>query len=280
MRFVKNINMKNNLIFAIIDNIFVFALLFILNLIWCLYFISSPILALIVSVIASFFQILLYRLISRKHRHKNSVKLQELKHMQQIRDTFIYMPNNQVVNFFLKLAKSRHTASISKNLVLIGQEQKVALFPLFKMDSIGADKIIEIYNDSIKTNVKKVVILCNTYDLSVLNVIKNFRIPTLVLDYKQTYSSLLKEYNFYPEITVKESTEIRVGFKQILLLAFDKKKTRGYVISALFIAFSSMFVKYKVYYLIVATCLLIMAILCLCNFKFKETKDPLEHLLG
>lgn len=271
--------MKNNLLFVIIDNIFIFILLFTLNLIWCLYFFAEPLWGVIVAVAISVIEIVVYKLISRKKRAKNNIKLQELKRIQQIRDTFIYMPKEIIVNFFFKLASTKHTAIAKTSYVVVGQEQKVIVYPMFKIANLSADELIDIYNSVKEQSVKKIIVLCNTFEQDVLNVIKNFSIKTLVLDYMQTYNDLLKEYSFYPEITQTQTGTAKYGFKQLLLLAFDKKKTRGYVVSALFIAFASVFVRYKIYYLIVASLLILMAIACQFSLKFNKSPQK-DSLLG
>ena len=258
--------------YVIIDYIFKFALLFTLNLIWCLYFFRTTWISIKLSFLFTFFAILIYKLISLKKTKNNNPKLQEIQHIEDIKNTFIYLPQDKVIDFFYCLVSTKHKATKQDNYVEVLNEQKVILYPYFKIQELSCDRLIEIYNSIDKTDVKKIIIVCNKYETNINSCITNFPCKTTILDYKQTYSLLLKPYEFYPEIIIKQKTKTKSNFKQIILSAFNKKKTKGYVVSALFMLFASFFVMYKIYYLIVASILLVFAIICQFEFKFNKTQ--------
>ncbi len=268
--------MKKISLYVIVDTIFKFALLFILNLIWSLYFIRTVWLAITISAIATIVTIILFSFFSKKKIKKTKPVLEENQHIEDIKNTFIFMERSKLINFFYSLCLQKHSAQKHKDYVRVTNEKDVILYPYFKMSILNCDTLIDIYNSINKKNVKKIVVLCNSYDNAILKCLEMFKCETIVLDYKQTYYKLLKYYEFYPEITVKSKPKIKSTAKQILLLSFDKKRTRSYVISALFMCFASFFVVYKIYYLIVASILLICAIICQINFNFKTPEKDFD----
>ena len=195
--------------------------------------------------------------------------------MEDIKNTFIFMSNIDAVDFFYKLALSKHKATKTKKYLSIDENKKTIIIPYFKSENLSLDKLIELNNYAPK-NASKIIILCTEYDSKLLTVLDNFNTKTILLNYKETYFELLKEYEFYPEITINKKIKDKISFKQLFLISFNKKKTKGYITSALFIIFASIFAPYKIYYLIVATILLIFAILCKCEKLFnKQTKEPI-----
>lgn len=263
--------MKKISLFIIIDYVFKFILLFILNLIWCLYFIRVIPISIICAIASSILIIILAYLIDNKKHKRKLPSLKEEQHINDVKNTFIYMTNKQQIDFFYRLVLKKHTAVKCASCIKIQSSQQIVLIPYFKQASLTYDKLIELYN-SVPLKTTKIIIVCNTYDTNITECIDNFAINTLVLNYKETYYELLKAYEFYPEITIKQKQKTKNSFKQVLLSAFNKKKTKGYVTSALFIIFASFFVSFKIYYLIVATILIIFAILCQHDFLFNKHK--------
>ena len=263
--------MKKFSLFIIIDFAFKFLLLFTINLIWTLYFIRTPWLCILLSIIFAITIIFLFKFLNNKKHAKNKIKITEQKKAEAIKNTFIYMPQKDVLHFFCNLAKTKHEVLLKKNYILVNKQ--TVLYPFIKNQNLTVDKIIDIYNTIDGTNIKKIIILCNKLENNAEIVIENFETQTIVLDFKQTYTLLLKEYNFYPTITIEEKTKTKTTFKQLLKIAFNKKRTRGYIVSSLFIIFSSFFVAYRIYYLIVATVLLIFALLCQFEFKFNKIEQ-------
>lgn len=267
--------MKKFSFYIIVDFIFKFLLLFTINLIWTLYFIQKTWISILLAGVISVLLILLFNFLSSKKQAKNNIKLKEKKYAQDVKDTFILMKQKNVVEFFYELAKSKHEAEIFSKYVLINNQ--IILFPNIKSRQLEIDELIDLYNQINKKNIKKIIVLCNNFNSNIEKILNNFDTKTIVLDFSQTYNLLLKKYNMFPKITIKPEVKAKNSLKQIVISAFDKKKTRGYVVSAMFIIFSSFFVSFRVYYLIVATILLILALLCQFEQKFNKTNN--ENLL-
>lgn len=261
--------MKNFSLFNIVDFCFKFIILFLVNLIWSLYFVKTVWLSILLSLLLSLFILFLSWLLTKKKKEKEQPRLNEIKHANAVLYSFIYMPQSEMLQFFLKLAQIKHSAEMSKNHIVINKH--IALTAKFKNSELTLDEIIEMYNSINKVNIDKIIILCNKPPSNYYECLKNFDIKTILLDFNQTYVQLLKEYNFFPKIK-KEVTKAKKTRSQILNIMFNKKRTRSYVVSSLFIIFSSFFVAYRIYYLIVATVLLIFALLCQFEFKFNKVE--------
>ena len=257
--------------FVIIDYLFKFILIFLLNLIWCLYFINKPAISILVSILLTILIIFISNKVIIKRSIKTKLSLAEKQKIQNITNTFIFMSNEEILDFFYKLSSSKHNSEKLNNFVLVNnQNKKIALYPTFKTEPLSQDNLIEIYNKCKTINVEKIIVLTNKYSPNLQDTIENFSCETIILNNEQTYSLLLKEYEFYPEITIKQKATPKKTFKQILNYALNKKRTKSYVISALFLLFSSLFVSYKIYYLIFASILITLAIFSRFNKPFNK----------
>lgn len=271
--------MKKISLFIIVDNMFKLLLLFLLNLIWCTYFIKSAPISICVSLALAIAIILISNKISDKKMGKKIKSLKLEQRMLDICNTFIYMQNTDILDFFRRLVLSKHSCEIVDNYIIIQTSSKpICLYPMFRCVSLSADDVLDIYKKIKKLNLKRLVILTNSVSNEANIQISNFNFETLILDYKQTYYELLNKYEFYPEITIKSKTKAKSTFKQLLAISLNKKKTKGYLLSAIFIFFASFFVKFRIYYLIVSSMLIILAILSFSNHNFNkvEQKQLLE----
>ena len=258
-------------LFIIVDYIFKFILIFLLNLIWCLYFINKPIVSILVSVFLTLLIIFISNKVNTKRNVKTKLSLAEKQKILNITNTFIYMSKEEILDFFYKLASTKHNAKKLDNFILINNQNKnIALYPLFKNKSLSQDDLIEIYNNCKIVNIKKILILTNKIDSNCNDIIENLSCEVVVLDNEQTYTLLLKEYEFYPEIKIKPKPTAKKTFKQVLHYALNKKRTKSYIISALFLLFSSLFVRFKLYYLLFASILLTLAIFSRFNTIFNK----------
>ena len=269
--------MKNISFYVIVDSLFKFILFFIFNLIWCLYFIKTAWVAILLSIFLSIIFIFLINKLTTKKNNKKSNRLKKEQHIEDIKNTFIYMSNKEILSFFLSLAKTKHDCKMEDNYIEINTNSlPIILCPMFKSGNLSRDDVLDLYKKVKHKNLKRLIIVTNTVDTSIMSISKNFKFETHILDFKQTYS-LLEEYEFYPEVLIKRQNSAKITLKQILSLSLNKKKTKGYLLSALFILFTSFFVRFKVYYLIFSSILLALAIFSYFNPSFNT--HPKENLM-
>lgn len=270
--------MKKLTIINLIDLFFKSMLLFFLNLIWTLYFIQVGWLCVILSLITSIGMLILIEYRKKKKTKRTKPLLEEQNLIENITNTFIYMPQNLVVAFFNNMLQKDYKTQVHKNYLSIESTSPIILYPYFKNENLNSDKLIEIYNSISPKKFKRLIILTNKYNPNVLGTINNFKNQVLILDNKQTYYNFCNKFNCYPKLIVFNKPQPKNTYKQLLAIAFNKKKTKGYALSALFIVFSSIFVTYKIYYLIVASILIIFAILSQFQFNFNKIQE--ENILN
>lgn len=268
--------MKNISLYVIVDNLFKFILLFLLNLIWCLYLIDDSTTAIVISILMSVFILLLTNKIGHKRKKNKINNLKRQQHVEDVRYTFLTMSNYELCNFFCNLVKTRHDCKIENNSIVINTiGPPIILTFNFKYSNLTSDDILTIYKQHKTKKIKRLIILTNNIDSNTISIINGLKLETMVLDYKQTYAMLLEEYSFYPKI-IPRKIKAKNTFKQILAYSLNKKKTKGYLLSAIVILFASLFVRYKLYYTIFSTILITLAIFSYFNPSFNtKTKSNL-----
>ncbi len=262
--------MKKLFIFKTLDAFFRLFIIFLIVFVWIRYFVDSFWISLFISILTTFAIDIVFAYLKNKKQNKLNIKKQEQENIDEYINTFIYCDKKYCIDFFYKLcSKNYSTIKKSKYLIISHPETNIILYPIFLYRQLCVDDVIECYNTVKKEKPKRIIICTNSYENNVSKFTSTLGIETLLLDKQQTYISLLKKYEMYPKIT-KINNANKMTFKQIILLALDKKRAKSYFISALFLLFSSFFVYYKIYYLIFSTLLLIMCFLCLVSFKFNK----------
>ena len=111
--------------------------------------------------------------------------------------------------------------------------------------------------------------MCYEYDKNLLAFIKNFNQHIILIDRFECYS-LYKEYEFFPEITEIYKKEAKPTFKDLLSIAFNRSRTKGYLFSAIILFITSFFVKINLYYCIISSILLLFALISYINPKYNK----------
>ena len=210
-------------------------LIYLIAFIWLKFILDSFWLASILSFAITLFLNIIGVIINKKKNLKSSLKIKEKEDAESM---FLSLINdNHKVDFFYKLFTSR-------------------------------------FNNVVKYKANKILILCNDYDKSLVSFCDNFDCQILLLNKYETYSCIYKEYDFYPTITTKKKNS-KHSFKQVLNILFNKQKTKGYFISALVLFIASLFINLNIYYCIVASLLIIFALISLImpNHNSKKYTD-------
>lgn len=254
-------------------NIFQLALklfiIFLVTFIWARYFIRNFWLASLISVIVTVVFELLSRVIHKKKFQREELKLQEKEDAENI---FLSIATcDKPLDFFLKLAKVRHLDTIKKkNYIQINHDDEfvVALYPFLNFAPLDIDELAKILSSLKKDNIGRLVIVCGQYNKEAISFAKNFDFEIVILDKYSTYSSLYKEYNTYPEITLKYKKDKKLAMKDLVAYSFNRQRTKGYIFSALILFLSSMLIRPSLYYCIVASLLLVFALISFYNPYF------------
>lgn len=265
---------KINLIF---QEVIKFFLIFLLSFIWLRYFLKNLLLSIFISLcVATSFYLLLFFLGKRKKK-RASLKIKEKEDAENI---FLSLAcDNKKMEFFQNLALKKHNKveKFSKYIIIFHENgSKTLLFPDFKFETLSLSNFMEIYK-VVKNKAKKVVILCYSYEKEIKVFAERFEINFLIFDRFEAYEKLYKFYDYFPKIEEKLKKDKILSFKDFIAFSFNKKRAKGYLLSALLLAISAIFVRTTVYYTIVATILVVFAIISQFNttFNFKNEKEVL-----
>lgn len=263
---------KLNLIF---QEILKFVFVFLFAFVWIRYYIKKLWLACIYSVLVAFSVYLILLLIKRKRNDKLGLKLKEKIDAENM---FLSLTcSTNAITFFEKLAKSRHENVVKhKEYLVINHEKeqvKTILFPYLNFEELNTSNFMKIYTKIKKEKATKVVISCKEVAKNTVIFSQNFTEKFIFLNEYETYQKLYKLYDFYPEITHKYNAEKKLAFKDFIAHSFNKKRTKGYLLSAFILVFCSLFVYSSLYYCIWASILIVFAIISQFNPRFNHKPE-------
>ena len=252
------------------------ALIFFIVLIWARYFISSLWLGLLVSLIVTIFIELAIKFLQKRTNTAKNLKLQE---KEEAENMFLSLCTSSApLNFFYELAKTKHKA-IKKGKYILSEHEEVivALIPILSFSPLQSDDLLPFISLAKKNNWKKIVVVCGEVDRNTNSFAKNFDMEILLLDKYNSYSNLYKPYDFFPTITMKYKKDKKLAFKDLIAYSFNRGRTKGYLFSAFILFLSSLLIRPSIYYCIVASLLLLFALISYTNpyFNPKIKKEVL-----
>lgn len=263
----------------IIQEILKYFILFLLFFIWIRYFVRNLALSIILSIILSGILFIILYFFNYKKNNKNNLKIKEKENAENI---FLSLAcDDKYIDFFVKLASKKHkNITKHKSYIVVNHEDvgvKTLLYVDLSFDGLSIAKFIEIYNKIKKEKCQKIVICCkNIIDKNIYSFLTNFKEKIIILDAYDTYKKLYKYYDFYPEITKKYNNERKMVFKDFLAYSFNKKKTKAYLFSAFILILSSLFIPTTIYYCVIASILVVFALISQFNPYFNTKNDDLE----
>lgn len=243
-------------------------LLFLIFYISLSFYLSSKGFAIILSLsLAAFCNIILHLIGNKKNRNSN-IRIKEQREAEQMFVSLAISPSS--IEFFLNLFKTRYKNVVKKgNYVLIEHENsKTLFFPYLNFKEFSVDDLLAITKR--QKNITRIIISCSSYNKQCLEYIKTFDFEIILLDKYDSYSSLYKEFDYFPVIkyTPKEKSSVKDFLKTI----FERKKAKGYIFSAIALLLFSLYIPFSIYYKVTACILLVFAIICLSN-KTKIIKE-------
>ena len=245
--------------------IFKISLIFLIVFIWVRYFVRSLVWSIVITAAVTLVIDLITRFISRKRQSASALKKAE---REEAENAFLSLSiDEHALDFFLKLAKKKHSAEKRSGYILIKHEsgEKVMLYPFLSHRPLSPDDVALAANKAQKIEAAKVVIVCGSADKDSFSFAKNFDIPFTLLDQYETYQKLYKPYETLPEIKMKYKKEKALAFKDLVTYSLNRSRAKGYFLSALVLTISTIFVRTTIYYCVVASLLIIFALISLYN---------------
>lgn len=265
--FIKNIN-----IFTIISTLARVFLEFVVSFVWIRYFVRDWVVALVCSLLCSALVEVGLFFIRKRKQAKNGNKKELEKQIEETTLTFLFSEDKENLNFFHKLASLKHKATKKSRFVVVeNPDKKVVLLPFYTYQNFSCDNLLFCLNLAKKENPKKVVITTGSVDPEVHKLAKHFQdFEIVILDKFDTFHKLLKFYDCFPEIKTKIPADTRPSKQEILSVALNRKRSKGYFFASFILLLSSFVVRKNIYYLIIGSLLLVLALVSFFNPRFNK----------
>lgn len=268
---VNKITMK--IFLSIFKLLIKFSLIFMIFYIWLRYYLTSTIKAGVISLICAVIIILILDSISKPKQNYKNLKQKEKEEAEQM---FFSLIKNKDYLFFYNLAKTRNKNVEKKRIYLLvkNEENKIMLYPYLKIKPLGQDDLLTIISVASKEKVQKIVICASDIEKETYSFAKTLEEDIVLLDKYETYQYLFKEYQYFPQTISK--TQLPKKSKVLFDYAFSKLRTKSYLLSAFLLLIISFIFQQNLYYCIVATILIIFALICIIKPKDKHSlNNPL-----
>ena len=216
-----------NILLSILKVLIKFSVIFMIFFIWLRYYMASKIMAFLLSILLATILLLVLYITSKSRKNLANLKSKE---RQEAEGMFESLIKNNDYQFFY---------------------------------SFEIDELLSICFQAKKVKADKIVILAKEVSKEAENFALTLNADILLLDQYATYEYLFKEYDFYPEFEKRQTKSKRGRFKEIFDYSFDRARTKGYIMSALVLLLITFLFRQNLYYSIVATILLVFALICL-----------------
>lgn len=246
-------------------------LIFLIAFIWLRYFLRSLWLSCVIAGALTLIIELASYLFKKSNKNKMNLKLKEREDADNMFFSLISLNNG--IDFFEKLALTRHNiVTKRKDYIIItnNEKEKILLYPFLKLNILSPQDIVNIKKVAQKENILKIIICCYEYSKDCPLFIKNFDDTILLFNKDETYAYLFKEYQFFPEITTQYKKTSKLSLKDLIAYSFNRSRTKGYIFSAVILFITSFFVHVNIYYCIIATLLLLFALISYINPKYNK----------
>ncbi len=260
----------------IFQEILRFSLIFLLCFVWLRYFLRPLWLVLLATTLLSGVIYAILFFLSKRRQDKLGLKMKEKEDAENM--FFSLSCADKPMEFFAKLARKKHPdVTKRKDYVLIRHPDEnvcTVLCADLTFDGLTVTKFMQLYGKVKKEKATKIVICCKfVADKQLFSLVRNFSEKFLFLDEFATYQQLYKAYDCFPDITHKLSGS-KMTWRDFVAYSFNKKRTRGYLFSAIVLILSGLFVRVSIYYCFVASILVTFALFSQFNTIYNAKQSP------
>ena len=241
-----------------VDDLFKSFIIFVIVFIWFRYFLDSLALSLVLGVVTSL--LISISLIALKKKKIDSINLSR-KQQLELDDiaTYLLLSNkNEILDIFNQTIMG----AISGRYII--KDSKV-YYPFFESEIFNLNDLYRVIK-TLPENIELEIIAIN-FDTKVEKVSKSLKSNKIILTFKdQMYTKYLLDKKL--DIKSKLSQSAKTTFKDFLRLFVRPENSKGYLFSAFYILLACLIIPQKLYYLIFASVLLVLALIC----RYKRQK--------
>lgn len=250
--------------------IFKYILYFSIFFLWVYYYNKDLVISCIISILLSILLDLVTCIFIKKKNNNAKLKNNEKKQIELFSKQFLFSTQFQNINYFCNLFNNPNTKKFKGYFTI----NNTTFLPYYVKAELCDEDVLYLYK-SVNIKTKNFVVLCKDISNSAILLSKSIEnYNFVILNENDVYLKFLKPLNAIPpkNISFKENKKLRK--MELLQMAFNKKNTKGYFLSGLIILISSIFIRYKIYYISFASLLFIFSYFSHFNVWFnKETKN-------
>ena len=254
IKFVNNFNMSRFKIVNIIDNVFVYFIIFLISLAWFNFYLSSFVLSVFLSLFLSFITFTCIKLIKNKKENKKLQLLTKENEIENFSLNFQLYSNNQKIRLISKLLPNDFEYKFINNRIEYDINDKHFIILVENnIECLNKNMLLNIIQPYI-TKSDNIIVFCNDYDTNCEKFAKNIKnIKIKLLNKSNLYELCLKNY-----IKINEKIKIKDIFKGF----FSKNHSKGFFFSGIILILTSFIIRFTSYYIIFSSILLIFSLIC------------------
>jgi len=237
-------------------------LIFIVVYLWIGYYIRGFALPLMISVMVTVAANYAISFITKKRYKTQMSAKKRAEHMQSIILQLKFMTRAQTLALF-KAALSANEASTAdykcitdtKKITVTKNGKETEVYPYFHKSPTEADIIecLKAVQNRKGEKQCKLIIAAESFSPALIIFVRAMKANITLLDGKAVYNQILAPADTFPKILVEIKRNIKLTLRDVGSLMFSRERTKGYVITALIILFTSFIIRFNLYYIILAT---------------------------
>ncbi|MBR4745140.1 MAG: hypothetical protein IK070_00305, partial [Clostridia bacterium] len=200
---------------------------------------------------------------------KNNLTKEQNKTLTHINMALEFMTKKEQINYFTNILKSLYCSQkYSDCIIAIKDKEKVCFVPSYNAQNCTIENAIECIKIALNHNAKTLVILTNEINADTIKYVSSIDgLKIEIFDTIKTYKLLILD-NQLPQCKISIANK-KYSFKDYISIAFNKSKTKGYLICGLILILSSLFVPYNIYYVIMGSLSMIFALITITKKRAK-----------
>jgi len=255
----------------ILDFIFYCFLIFFISFIWLRVYIHDNTLIIVLSSIITLVLSTILSIIYKNKVDKYKLSKKEMKEKKEILNKLIFSNNLEINDYLLKFFNDYKITKHREFLEIKKDDEKILVFNSFTINSCDNDFILSCIKKSGKLKIKKIMIFASSFNKDCPSFIKNIKeFKIKLIDFDEFYINFIKKENIIPENKIIYEEKTRYSFKELLNIAFNRKKTKTYVVTGIIFLISSIFLRYNIYYIVFTTIMFLFALFSYFNKPFNK----------
>jgi len=267
--------MNKSTVSFIFDFIFYSFLIFFISFIWLRLYIHDDTLIIILASVITLILSIILSVIYKKKVDKYKLSKKEKKEKKEILNKLIFSNNIEINNYLSKFFEKNKIIKHREELEITKNDEKILVFNCFILNNCDNDFILSAIKKSCKLKIKKIMIFASSFNKDCYAFVKNIKeFKIKLINFDEFYFSFIKKEKILPQNSILYEEKNIFTFKELLNIAFNRKKTKGYVVTGLIFLISSVFLRYNIYYIVFTTLMFMFAFFSYFNKPFnKKTSD-------